>query len=205
MLSLLLATVIFAFSADPYVFLLPLQILWVNLVTDSLPALALGMEPPEGDVMNTPPRRSSDNLFAGRVGINIVYQGLLQTVVVLGVFLGCAFTGWGHEVGTTMSFLTLCLVQLFHSFNVRSLDGSIFGKNFFKNKMIFVSFFVGAALTIGLACIPITHDVFSLQWLDGMQWLTVILCSASVIPAVELVKLVSRLVRRHKRSADRPQ
>ncbi|MCI9404006.1 MAG: calcium-translocating P-type ATPase, PMCA-type [Clostridia bacterium] len=204
-LSLLLATVIFAFSADPYVFLLPLQILWVNLVTDSLPALALGMEPPEGDVMNTPPRRSSDNLFAGRVGINIVYQGLLQTVVVLGVFLGCAFTGWGHEVGTTMSFLTLCLVQLFHSFNVRSLDGSIFGKNFFKNKMIFVSFFVGAALTIGLACIPITHDVFSLQWLDGMQWLTVILCSASVIPAVELVKLVSRLVRRHKRSADRPQ
>ena len=72
-------------------------------------------------------------------------------------------------------------------------------------KMIFVSFFVGAALTIGLACIPFTHDVFSLQWLDGMQWLTVILCSASVIPAVELVKLVSRLVRRHKRSADRTQ
>lgn len=197
-LSLLLATVIFAFSADPYVFLLPLQILWVNLVTDSLPALALGMEPPEGDVMRTPPRRTSDNLFAGRVGLNIIYQGVFQTAIVLGVFLGCAFTGWGHDVGTTMSFLTLCLVQLFHSFNARSLDGSIFNKNFFKNKTIFISFFVGAALTIGLACIPLTHDIFSLQWLDAMQWLTVILCSASIVPAVEAVKLVLRLVRRRK-------
>lgn len=202
-LSLLLATVIFAFSADPYVFLLPLQILWVNLVTDSLPALALGMEPPEGDVMSTPPRRSSDNLFAGRVGFNIIYQGIFQTAIVLGVFLGCAFTGWGHDVGTTMSFLTLCLVQLFHSFNARSLDGTMFNKNFFKNKMIFVSFFVGAALTIGLACIPVTHDVFSLQWLDAMQWLTVILCSASIVPAVEAVKLVSWLVRKRRTAVDR--
>ena len=188
-LSLLLATVIFAFSSDPYVFLLPLQILWVNLVTDSLPALALGVEPPDGDVMKNPPRDDSDNLFAGKVGVNIIYQGVLQTVIVLGTFLGCAFTGWGHEVGTTMSFLTLCLVQLFHSFNARSISGSIFNKNFFKNKMMFVAFFVGAALTIGLACLPVTHNIFALQWLNGAQWLTVILCSFSIIPAVEIVKL----------------
>ncbi|MDE7464005.1 MAG: cation transporting ATPase C-terminal domain-containing protein, partial [Clostridiales bacterium] len=89
----------------------------------------------------------------------------------------------------TMSFLTLCLVQLFHSFNARSLTGSIFNKNFFKNKMMFIAFFVGAALTIGLACLPITHDVFALQWLNLAQWLTVILCSFSIIPAVEIVKL----------------
>ena len=188
-LSLFLSTLIFAFGKDPIVFLLPLQILWVNLVTDSLPALALGMEPPEGDVMKNPPRKSSDNLFAGQVGINILYQGILQTAIVLGMFLGCAFTGWGHEVGTTMSFLTLCLVQLFHSFNARSLTGSIFNKNFFKNKMMFIAFFVGAALTIGLACLPITHDIFALQWLNFAQWLTVILCSFSIIPAVEIVKL----------------
>ncbi len=197
-LSLFLATIIFAFSKDPYVFLLPIQILWVNLVTDSLPALALGVEPPEGDVMNSPPRKSSANLFAGRVGINIIYQGLLQTAIVLGVFLGCAFTGWGHEVGTTMSFLCLSLVQLFHSFNARSLSGSIFNKNFFKNKLMFISFFVGAALTIGLACLPVTHSVFELQWLDGLQWMTVLLCSFSIIPAVELIKLCINFVAKRK-------
>ncbi len=191
--SLLLATVIFAFSSDPYVFLLPLQILWVNLVTDSLPALALGVEPPENDVMKSPPRKSDKSLLAGRVGFNVLYQGILQTSVVLGVFLGCAFTGWGHEVGTTMSFLTLCLVQLFHSFNARSLTGSMFNKNFFKNRLMFVSFFVGALLTVGLACLPFTHDIFSLQWLSAAQWLTVIGCSIAIIPAVELVKLFVRL------------
>ncbi len=203
-LSLFLATLIFAFSKEPIVFLLPLQILWVNLVTDSLPALALGMEPPEGDVMNSPPRRSSDNLFAGQVGINIIYQGVLQTVIVLGVFLGCAYTGWGHEVGTTMSFLTLCLTQLFHSFNARSLTGSIFNKNFFKNKLMFIAFFVGAALTVGLACLPVTHDIFALQWLDWSQWLTVILCSISIIPAVEIVKLCMESYRSRKNAKAKP-
>ncbi len=191
-LSLFFATIIFAFTKDAYVFLLPIQILWVNLVTDSLPALALGMEPPETDVMSLPPRNAEDSLFSGKVGANIIYQGIFQTIIVLGVFLGCAFTGWGHEVGTTMAFLTLCLVQLFHSFNARSIIGSIFSKNFFKNKLLFVSFFVGAALTVGLACLPATHDIFALQWLNGMQWLTVILCSFSIIPAVEFVKLFMR-------------
>lgn len=193
-LSLFFATIIFAFSKEPIVFLLPLQILWVNLVTDSLPALALGVEQAERNVMTAPPRNAGDGLFSGNVGINIIYQGIFQTAIVLGVFLGCAFTGWGHEVGTTMAFLTLCLVQLFHSFNARSITGSIFSKGFFKNKLLILSFFTGAALTILLACIPATHDIFALQWLNGMQWLTVILCSASIIPAVEIVKL---FIRRH--------
>lgn len=195
-LSLFLATLIFAFSKDPYVFLLPLQILWVNLVTDSLPALALGLEPPEGDVMAHPPRAASDSLFADGVGVNIIYQGILQTIIVLGVFLGCAFTGWGHEVGTTMAFLTLCLVQLFHAFNARSLNGSVFNKNFFKNKLMFVAFFVGVGLTVGLACLPFTHSIFSLQWLDASQWITVISCSVSIIPAVEIVKLIMETLHR---------
>lgn len=201
-LSLFFATIIFAFTKDPYVFLLPIQILWVNLVTDSLPALALGIEPPETDVMAHPPRSANDSLFSGFVGINIIYQGIFQTIIVLGVFLGCAFTGWGHEVGTTMAFLTLCLVQLFHSFNARSLTGSIFEKNFFKNKLLFISFIVGAALTVGLACLPATHDIFALQWLNGMQWLTVILCSASIVPAVECVKLFMR-IRSNKNKASK--
>lgn len=197
-LSLFLATLIFAFRPDPYIFLLPIQILWVNLVTDSLPALALGIEPAESDVMKLKPRAAGGSLFSGDVGVNIIYQGILQTIIVLGMFLGCAFTGWGHEVGTTMSFITLCLVQLFHSFNVRSINGSIFNKNFFKNKMFFVAFFVGAALTVGISCLPFTHDIFRLQWLDWSQWLTVIACSFSIIPAVEIVKLCTESYRAHK-------
>ncbi len=199
-LSLFFATIIFAFTKNAYVFLLPIQILWVNLVTDSLPALALGVEPPETDVMSSPPRSAGDSLFSGAVGANIIYQGIFQTIIVLGVFLGCAFTGWGHEVGTTMAFMTLCLVQLFHSFNARSILGSAFGKNFFKNKLLFVSFLVGGALTVGLACLPATHDIFALQWLNGMQWLTVILCSAAIVPAVEVVKLFMRMYFRKKQS-----
>ncbi|MBD5131671.1 MAG: calcium-translocating P-type ATPase, PMCA-type [Clostridiales bacterium] len=200
-LSLFFATIIFAFYKQPYVFLLPIQLLWVNLVTDSLPALALGMEPPESDVMAYPPRPASDSLFSGKVGVNIIYQGIFQTIIVLGVFLGCTFTGWGHEVGTTMAFLSLCLTQLFHSFNAKSITGSIFNKNFFKNKLMFLSFLVGAALTVGLALLPATHKIFALQWLNGMQWLTVILCSAAIIPAVEIVKLFMRIFDRKKLSA----
>ncbi|MDE6966407.1 MAG: cation-translocating P-type ATPase, partial [Clostridiales bacterium] len=139
-LALFFATIIFAFTKNAYVFLLPIQILWVNLVTDSLPALALGVEPPETDVMSSPPRSAGDSLFSGAVGANIIYQGIFQTIIVLGVYLGCAFTGWGREVGTTMASMTLCLVQLFHSLNARSILGSAFGKNFFKNKLLFVSF-----------------------------------------------------------------
>lgn len=197
-LSLFVATIVFAFLREPYVFLLPIQILWVNLVTDSLPALALGVEPPEGDVMSHSPRPADESLFAGKVGINIIYQGIFQTIIVLGVFLGCAFTGWGHEVGTTMAFLSLCLVQLFHSFNARSITGSMFNKNFFKNKLLFAATLLGGALTVGLACIPATHDIFALQWLNGMQWLTVILSSLSVIPAVEAVKLFMRMHEKKK-------
>ena len=197
-LSLFLATIIFAITRDRFVFLLPIQILWVNLVTDSFPALALGVEPAETDVMRLKPRDAGSSLFSGAVGANVIYQGVLQTVIVLGMFLGCTFTGWGHEAGTTMSFLTLCLTQLFHSFNVRSLNGTIFNKNFFKNKLMFIAFFVGAALTIGLACLPFTHDIFKLQWLDWKQWLTVIACSFSIVPAVETVKACVSLAKRIK-------
>lgn len=193
-LSLFLATVIFAFTKETIIFLLPIQILWVNLVTDSFPALALGMEPPDNDIMSKSPHKSSDNLFAGKVGVNIIYQGILQTTLVLGVFLGCAYTGWGHEVGTTMSFLVLCFVQLFHSFNARNIDKTIFNKNFFKNKTIFLSLFVGVCFTLLVSLVPAFHDIFKLQWLDWKQWLTVIGLSISIIPAVEIVKLCTSLV-----------
>lgn len=194
-LALFISTVVFAFYPQPVVFLLPIQILWINLVTDSFPALALGMEPSDPDVMNHPPRKSSDNLFAGHLGVNIIYQGILQTAIVIGIFFGCTFGPWGHEVGTTMSFLALSLVQLFHCFNAKSLNGTIFNRNFFRNKMMFAAFGVGIVLTVGVAVIPVFHDIFHLQYLTWQQWLVTIGASLSIIPLVELSKLLIGRIR----------
>lgn len=179
-------------------FLLPIQILWVNLVTDSLPALALGMESGSDDIMDNPPRKSDDNLFAGHLGINIIYQGIIQTVLVLAVFFAGNFSSWGHEVGASMAFITLCLIQLFHCFNTKSLNGTIFHKDFFKNKFMFVAFAVGCVLTIGVAVIPGLNDVFHVVDLNWQQWLVTLGASVAVIPLVEISKLIMRAVYKKK-------
>jgi len=195
-LCLFIVTVLFSAlgqqAADA--FLLPIQILWVNLVTDSLPALALGMEEGSDDIMNNPPRKSSDNLFAGHLGVNIIYQGIIQTALVLAVFLGAQFGGWGHDAAASMAFISLCLIQLFHCFNAKSLNGTIFHKDFFKNKFMFIAFGVGCVLTIGVAVIPGLNDIFHVVDLNWQQWLVTIGASVAVIPLVELGKLIARTV-----------
>lgn len=195
-LCLFIVTVLFSIlgqgAADS--FLYPIQILWVNLVTDSLPALALGMEEGNDDIMNNPPRKSDDNLFAGHLGINIVYQGVLQTIVVLAVFLGAQFGGWGHEVAASMAFITLCLIQLFHCFNSKSLTGTIFHKDIFKNKFMLLAFGVGCVLTVGVALIPGLNTIFHVVDLNLVQWLVAVFAAAAIIPLVEAGKAIARYV-----------
>lgn len=194
-LSLFIATVVFSILQQNVVFLLPIQILWVNLVTDSLPALALGMEEGSDDIMNNPPRKSSDNLFAGHLGVNIVYQGVLQTIIVLSVFFACNFGPWGHDVGSSLAFITLCLVQLFHCFNAKSLNGTVFRKDVFKNRFMLVSFAIGLALILCVALIPGVNSVFSVVPLTWQQWLVAVGAAFSIIPMVEISKCVIRAVR----------
>ncbi len=202
-LCLFIVTVLFSIlgqgAADS--FLYPIQILWINLVTDSLPALALGMEEGNDDIMNNPPRKSDDNLFAGHLGINIVYQGILQTIVVLAVFLGAQFGGWEHEVAASMAFITLCLIQLFHCFNSKSLTGTIFHKDIFKNKFMLLAFGIGCVLTVGVALIPGLNTVFHVVDLNWIQWLVAVLAAASIIPLVEAGKAISRYVHNKKLAA----
>lgn len=197
-LSLFITTIVFSITGQNAVFLLPIQILWINLVTDSFPALALGMEDGDDGIMNNPPRKSSDNLFAGHLGLNIIYQGILQTAIVLAVFFGCNYGSWGHDVGESMAFITLCLIQLFHCFNARSLNGSIFKKGFFKNKFMFIAFGVGVLLTVGVAAIPGLNGVFGIVDLTFVQWLTAIGAAFAIIPLTELAKLIIRNVRVRK-------
>ncbi len=191
-LSLFIATIVFSITGESVAFLLPIQILWVNLVTDSLPALALGMEEGSDDIMNNPPRKSGDNLFAGHLGLNIVYQGVLQTVIILSVFFGAHYGPWGHEVASSMAFITLCLIQLFHCFNAKSLNGTVFHKDLFKNRFMLIAFGIGVVLTLLVALVPGVNGVFSVVHLNWQQWLVSVLAAFAIIPLVELAKVFVR-------------
>ncbi|MEG2450574.1 MAG: calcium-translocating P-type ATPase, PMCA-type, partial [Clostridia bacterium] len=121
-------------------FLTPIMILWINLVTDSFPALSLGMEATEKDVMNYPPRKSNASLFAGRTGVDIIIQGILQTGLVMTSFaIGNYVLADGinnHAVAMTMAFVSLCMIQLFHSYSMRSTNNSVLNKKIFGNKYL---------------------------------------------------------------------
>ena len=173
-------------------FLTPVMILWVNLVTDSLPALALGVEPAESDVMSHKPRKSGGSLFAGKTGINIGIQGALQTVLVLASYM-IGLKVYGNEhVGITMAFVSLAMIQLFHAYNMRSETHSIFTKKFFQNRLMNLSFVVGAALMVAVMFIPGIRNLFDAVSLTGMQWVWSLICAFAIIPVVEIQKIIER-------------
>ena len=197
-LCLFIATVIWGTT-----FLTPLMILWINLVTDSLPALSLGMEEAEKDVMQKPPRKSNSSLFAGRTGVDIIVQGIIQTGLVMASFcIGCFAIEGGmadrHGEAMTMAFVSLALIQLFHAYSMRSQDHSILNRKLFANKYINLSFIIGVALTLMVVLIPGFGSVFGTEWLDGMEWGVAIALAFAVIPCVEIYKLIVRIIQKQK-------
>lgn len=187
-------------------FLTPVMILWVNLITDSFPALSLGTEKAERDVMSHPPRRSGGSLFAGNMGKDIVIQGVMQTaLVMLSFLLGHYVLSDGvlnHSIGTTMAFVSLCFIQLFHSFNLRSQRNSVLNKKLFSNKYLNLSALLGFALTVAVVLIPGMDKIFHTAWLNGWEWLIAIGVAVAIIPLVELQKFIERTIgRAKKRSA----
>lgn len=173
-------------------FLFPIHILWINLITDSLPALALGMEKPDSDVMEHPPRKTGKSLFSGPLGRNIIAQGVLQGCLTLGIY-AYAITHFSVEVSITMAFLTLGLIQLFHVFNVRGINKSIFNSNFFSNRYVFLAVILSAFLQVSVVIIPALNNMFRTVPLTGNQWIIVILTSFAIIPLVEIYKLLINL------------
>lgn len=169
-------------------FLLPAQMLFINLVTDSLPAFALGMEKVEKDVMTSPPRDSSSGLFGGKVGVAIIYQSILQTLIVMIVFVvGIKF--YSPNVASTMVFFTIIFMQLLHSVNCKT-NNSIFTKNLFDNRTFNICFVVTLSINLCVACIPFMYQLFGLEFLNFSQWIVVIIASIIIIPTCELFKLV---------------
>lgn len=186
-LSIFIATLLF----PGQVFLIPVQILFVNLITDTLPAIALGMEPAEKSVMTEPPRKADESILAGKTGVGVLFGGIVQTIIVVTAFLIGRMSS--PLVATSMAFLALNMVQLFHMFNTQT-EGSIFTKNPFRNKMVWVAFLVGIALVVTLDLIPGVGEAFGLYPLSAAQWLITIGLSLCIIPLVEIQKIIYRLV-----------
>jgi len=171
-------------------FLTPIMILWINLITDSLPALALGMEQAEQDVMKQKPRKSSGSLFAGKVGIRILVQGVMQTLPVLTAYFLGKHLFSGEAAGITMAFLTLASIQLLHAYNMRALSHSLFSRPLLSNKMMNVAFVLGVALLGLVFAVPALRTLFGAVALTWKETLVSLLCALFIIPAVEVQKLV---------------
>lgn len=171
-----------------YTFLLPSQMLFINLVGDSLPAFALGMEKVEKEVMNSPPRNAKSGLFAGKVGVAIIYQSILQTAIVMVVFIVGVFC-YSPEVASTMVFFTMVFMQLLHSVNCKT-NNSIFEKNLIDNKTFNICFVLTFVLGLVVACVPFMYTLFNLEFLNFSQWLVVIIASILIIPTCELFKVL---------------
>lgn len=170
-----------------YTFLLPSQMLFINLVTDSLPAFALGVEKVEPEIMSSPPRKQKSNIFSGEVGVGIIYQAILQMIIVITVYcLSLKF--YSPKIATTMVFFTISWMQLFHSINCKT-NNSIMGKNLIDNKIFNICFIVTFILNLLVCILPIFYSIFNLSFLNIQQWIWIIIASVSIIPLCEIVKL----------------
>ena len=187
-----------------FVLLNPVHLLFINLVTDCFPALALGMEDAEPDTMNRPPRNSKDGIFSGGLGVDVVYQGVLVTVITIAAYLiGAAIEfggGWfdtlrklgesGH--GMTMAFLAMSMCEIFHSFNLRSQRKSVFSLKT-HNKVLWAAMLGSLALTTLVIEVPFIANAFGFTTIGWLEYAIAMGLAILVIPVVELVKLFQRM------------
>ena len=188
---------IFAATLMGFTILKPVHLLWINLVTDCVPALALGMERAEQDIMDRKPRDAKAGIFAGGMALDVVYQGLLVSVLVLASYFIGHFIEAGTWAitnsadGTTMAFLTMSMAEIFHSFNMRSQRGSIF-KLEGHNKVLILAAVGSLVATTAVCEIPFLASAFGFTSVSFFEYVVAIVIGAMVIPVVELVKLVQR-------------
>nr|WP_314462877.1 cation-translocating P-type ATPase [uncultured Clostridium sp.] len=199
LLSSNLAEVIAVFVASlmGFTILKPVHLLWINLITDCFPAIGLGMEAEEADIMKRAPRNPKDSIFSDGVGIEIAFQGFVIALLTLAAyFVGHYVESGIWEIaksadGMTMAFLTLSLLEMFHSFNMRSRNNSIFhlkSKNGFLNGSLLMSFI----LTTSVIYIPFLRNAFSFEHISLMEYAIAVLIAVSIIPIMEIVKLLKR-------------
>ena len=179
--------------------LLPIQLLWINLVTDSLPAMALGVEPPEKNIMSRKPKDAKSGLFEKSNVFNIIIEGcLIGCLSLLAFILGnFIFENSSLEIARTMAFSVLGISQLVHAFNMRS-EISLFKIGIFSNKKMLQSFIICLALQVSVVSIPFLSSIFKTTPLNSSQWLAVVLISLVPIVVVEIEKAVVSLTSKYK-------
>ncbi len=203
LLSANLAEVLAVFSATlmGFTILKPVHILWINLITDTLPAIALGMEDAEKDVMRHPPRRRTESIFADGLGFGVAFQGLIiAAVTVLSYFVGHRMESGSWAIaespaGMTMAFLTLSMIEIFHSFNMRSRHASLFSIKK-QNKWLWGTLAFSLLITAAVIFIPFLSRAFSFTPITLTEYVTAMGLALLVIPVVEIEKAIRRWVTR---------
>ena len=180
-----------------------IQLLTINLVTDGLPALALGVEPPEFDIMKRKPKHKSEGIFAHGVGLTTILQGVMFGAITLAAYwlgdhpIGGGTTDESHAVATTMAFCVLSMSQLLHAFNLRS-SHSIFVTSLKKNMMMVAAFFSSLAIILAILFVPVLSDIFGVVRLNKESWIEVIILCLVPLVVVEITKLVTVIIRKSK-------
>ncbi len=186
-----------------FTILQPVHLLWINLVTDCFPALALGTEKAEADVMKRKPRDAKSGVFAGGMGVDVLYQGIIVAILVLvsyfdGHYINeCVWTLENSAHGTTMAFLTMSMAEIFHSFNMRSQRKSLFTMKR-QNKWLWWAA-IGSFAATALVCeVPFLAGAFGFEAVGLLEFAVAILIGACIIPIVEIVKLFQRRANKRK-------
>ncbi len=193
---------IFAATMVGFTILKPPHLLWINLITDTFPALALGMEPPDHNVMNRPPRKRDEGIFAGGLGVDAVYQGIMVSILTLAAYLIGHFMEAGEWAyvnspdGMTMAFLTMSMAEVFHSFNMRSQRGSVLGLKS-HNLYLYGAMVMSLILTAAVIFIPFLSKAFGFQPINLKEYVVSMALAVSVIPITETVKLFQRRFGKH--------
>ncbi|MDO5021951.1 MAG: cation-translocating P-type ATPase [Eubacteriales bacterium] len=194
---------IFAATMIGFVILKPAHLLWINLITDTFPALALGMEAPDKNVMQRPPRPKNEGIFAGGLGFDALYQGVMVSILTIGSYLVGHFMESGRlefvnsPDGMTMAFLTMSLAEVFHSFNMRSQRQSVFSLKS-HNLYLYGAMLLSLLLTATVIFIPFLSNAFGFEHISFVEYLVAMAFAISVIPIVETVKFFQRRFSKQK-------
>lgn len=200
LLSSNLAEVVAVFISSLFgiTLLKPTHLLWLNLITDTFPAVGLGMESGDDEIMKRPPRSSNEGLFAGHLGVNCAIQGIALALITLFSYAagemfenGAIHFGLSSEDGMTMAFLTLSMAEIFHSFNMRSLDKSIFRRKS-HNRILYLTLACSFLLTLAVLYIPFLSNAFGFAHISFAEFLIALALAFLIIPVVEIQKLVQR-------------
>ena len=204
LLSSNLAEVISVFVASMMgiTLLQPTHLLWINLITDAFPAIGLGMEQGEKDIMQRPPRSSKEGLFSNGLGVNCVIQGTALALITLISYIigeifenGAFHLGVSSEDGMTMAFLTLSMAELFHSFNMRSLDKSLF-RTSGHNKILYWTLAGAFVLTLAVLYIPFLSNAFGFAHISFTEFVIALIIAIMIIPIVEIQKAIQRSMKK---------